>query len=126
MCGGQPVKMSIMPLLKLETTVAIQEEKRKALLAAFSKLVAHTLNKPEEYVMVTWNQAAIQMSGAGGDAAFVDVRSIGGLTGEANKKLSQHVCQLLRDSLGIPTERVYVNFTDVKGANWGWKAETFG
>ena len=115
-----------MPLLKLETSVAISEEKRKALLAALSKAVAGTTGKPELYVMVTVGQSAMLMSGKPGDAAFVDIRAIGGLTGETNRKLSQQVCKLLSDSLGIGSDRIYLNFTDVEAGNWGWNGSTFG
>ena len=52
-----------MPLLRLETTVALTEDKRQALLASLSKIVAETIGKPEQYVMVTASQAAMQMSG---------------------------------------------------------------
>ena len=76
--------------------------------------------------MVTIGQAAMVMSGKPGDAAFVDVRSIGGLSAEVNRKLSQQVCKLLNDSLGIPADRVYLNFADVEAGNWGWKGSTFG
>jgi phenylpyruvate tautomerase len=115
-----------MPLLKVETSVAISEEKRKALLASLSKAVAGTIGKPEQYVMVTVGQAAMLMSGNPGDAAFVDIRSIGGLTSDVNRKLSQQVCKLLSDSLGIASDRVYLNFTDVEAGNWGWSGSTFG
>ena len=76
--------------------------------------------------MVTANQVALLMSGKAGDAAFVDIRSIGGLSNEVNRKLSQQVCNLLKDSLGISTDRVYLNFTDVEAGNWGWNGSTFG
>lgn len=115
-----------MPLLNLETSAAISEDKRKALLAALSKAVAGTTGKPEQYLMVTVGQAAMLMSGKPGDAAFVDVRGIGGLTGEVNRKLSQQVCKLLNDSLGIGPDRIYLNFTDVEAGNWGWNGSTFG
>ena len=115
-----------MPLLKLETTVALSEEKRKALLASLSKITAETIGKPEEYVMVTANAAAILMSGKAGEAAFVEVRSIGGLSGDAPKQLSRRICGLLNDSLGIAQNRVYLNFVDVEASNWGWKGNTFG
>jgi phenylpyruvate tautomerase PptA (4-oxalocrotonate tautomerase family) len=115
-----------MPLLKLETTVVLSEDKRQALLASLSKTVAETIGKPQQYVMVTASLAAIQMSGSPGDAAFVDVRSIGGLTGDVNRKLSQKACQLLHDSLGIPLDRIYLNFTDVQASHWGWNGNTFG
>jgi hypothetical protein len=54
------------------------------------------------------------------------IRSIGGLSGDVNRKLSQQVCKLLNDSLGIPPDRVYLNFTDVGAGNWGWNGSTFG
>ncbi len=115
-----------MPLLKLETTVALPEDKRKALLPALSKAIATSIGKPEQYVMVSISQSAMLMSGKAGDAAFVDIRSIGGLTAEVNRRLSQQVCRLLNDSLGIPADRVYLNFIDVDAAGWGWNGSTFG
>jgi phenylpyruvate tautomerase PptA (4-oxalocrotonate tautomerase family) len=115
-----------MPLLKLETTVALPEDKRKALLASLSKAVAGTIGKPEQYVLVTVSQTAMLMSGKAGDAAFVDIRSIGGLTDDVNRKLSQQICKLLNDSLGLPPDRVYLNFTDVEANHWGWDGSTFG
>jgi len=115
-----------MPLLKVETAVVLSDEKRKALLAALSKAVAGTIGKPEQYVMVAIGSGAILMSGEPGDAAFVDIRSIGGLTADVNRKLSQQVCKLLNDSLGIAADRVYLNFTDVEASNWGWNGSTFG
>ena len=115
-----------MPLLKLETTVPLSEENGKPLLAALSKGVAGTTGKPEQYVMVTISHAAILMSGKAGDAAFVDVRGIGGLNAETNRKLSQQICNVLEDSLGIAPDRVYLNFTDVEAGNWGWNGNTFG
>ena len=95
-------------------------------MVSLSKIVAETIGKPQQYVMVTASQAAIQMSGSLGDAAFVDGRSIGGLTGVVNRKLSQKVCQLLHDYLGIPPDRIYLNFTDVQASHWGWNDNTFG
>ena len=77
-----------MPLLKLETTVDLSEDRRQALLASLSKTVAETIGKPQQYVMVAASQAAMQMSGSPGDAAFVDVRSIGGLTDDVTRMSS--------------------------------------
>ena len=95
-------------------------------MAALSKAVATGIGKPEQYVMVTVTPASIGMSGKPGNAAFVDIRSIGGLSGEINRKLSKEICKLLNDSLGIASVRVYVNFADVDAANWGWNGNTFG
>ena len=118
--------MLIMPLLKLETTVVLSEDKRQALLASLSKTVAETIGKPQQYVMVAASQVAMQMSGSPGNVAFVDVRSIGGLAGDVNQKLSQKVCKLLNEALGVPPNRIYLNFTDVEASHWGWNGSTFG
>ena len=115
-----------MPLLKLETTVALSETKRNALLGSLSKLVAEGIGKPEQYVLVTAQHTPMLMSGKPGDAAFVDIRSIGGLSGDVNCRLSQKVCEVLKEHLSIAPERVYLNFTDVKATHWGWNAATFG
>jgi phenylpyruvate tautomerase len=115
-----------MPLLKLETTVAVADDQKKALLASLSKIVAGTIGKPEQYVMVVIGPAAFLMSGQPGDAAFVDIRSIGGLSDDVNRQLAQKVGSLLKESLGVPLDRVYLNFTDVSAGNWGWNGDTFG
>lgn len=66
------------------------------------------------------------MSGKVGDAAFVEIRSIAGFSDDVNRPLSQLVCKLLGDSLGISPDRVYLNFTDVEAGNWGWNGSTIG
>jgi len=115
-----------MPVLKLETTITLPDSQRQHLLTSLSKIVAETIGKPEQYVMVTIGPAAIMMSGKPGDAAFVDVRSIGGLNAGVNGQLSQKVCALLTQSLPVPPDRIYLNFSEVEAGNWGWNGNTFG
>ena len=115
-----------MPLLKLETNVALPEEKRAALLTSLSKITAETIGKPETYVMVTVGSVGGLMAATAGPAAFADIRSIGGLNNAANRQLSARICKLLQDALGVPPDRVYLNFTDVEAGNWGWNGGTFG
>ena len=54
----------------------------------------------------------------------MDIRSIGGLNDEINRKLSQQIRKLLKDSLGIAPDGVYLNFTGVEVGNWGWNGST--
>ena len=116
-----------MPLLKLETTVPLTDDKQSVLLAALSKIVAETIGKPRGvHVMVVVRPAEMLMSGKPGETAFVDVRSIGGLSGDVCRKLSQNICDLLNDSLAVPKDRIYLNFTELKASNWGWNGNSFG
>ena len=114
-----------MPLLKLQTSVPVPDDKKDSLLAAVSGILAEVTGKPETYVMVTLEGGTACMGGVAGPAAFADVRGIGGLDGNVNAEISKRICHLLKDELGIEGDRVYLNFTDVPAQNWGWNGGTF-
>jgi phenylpyruvate tautomerase PptA (4-oxalocrotonate tautomerase family) len=115
-----------MPLLKMHTGVPVPEDKKEGLVKALSKITAETIGKPESYVMVVLSDGTMSMGGELGPAAFADVRSIGGLSGSVNKQISEKVCSLLKDTLAIPGNRVYISFNDSAAADWGWDSRTFG
>ena len=114
-----------MPLIRMETSEKIPEEKKSELIGALSKIAAEAMGKPEAYVMAVLSEASMSMAGKPGPAAFLDIRSIGSINNQVNNKISKEVAALLTKSLGIPGERIYISFTDVKGANWGWNGGTF-
>lgn len=115
-----------MPLLALQTSVQLSAQQRYDLLAPLSRIVAECIGKPERYVMVTVSEAAMLIGASEGPAAFADLRSIGGLNGTVNRKLSERLCALLQEQLGIPPERVYLGFANISAENWGWNGTTFG
>ncbi len=115
-----------MPLLELKTSVPIPEERREEIVRSLSRVTAEVIGKPEGYVMVTLDEVKVCMGGEVGPGAFVDVRSIGGLDGGVNKQLSKKVCALLGEELDIPSNRIYLNFTDIARSSWGWDGGTFG
>ncbi len=115
-----------MPLLALQTSVTLSNQQRYDLLAPLSQIVAECIGKPERYVMVTVSTVAMRMDGSEGPTAYADIRSIGGLNPAVNRKLSERICALLKERLGIPPDRVYLGFTSVSAENWGWNSGTFG
>ncbi|MCP5459295.1 MAG: hypothetical protein H6971_06680 [Gammaproteobacteria bacterium] len=115
-----------MPLLQLQVSTPVAEDKQAGLLSALSKVMSEAIGKPERYVMVTLKTGPVLMSGDAGPGAFADVRSIGGLNSGVNKQLAQNICALLQKELGIAGERVFLNFTDVSAGHWGWNGGTFG
>lgn len=115
-----------MPLLKLTVAEPLSAEQRASLLPALSKLVAAGIGKPEQYIMVTVAAGALLMSGQAGPAALVEVRSIGGLNGQVNKRLTRELCGLLEQTLHIPPARTYINFMSLAADHWGWNGATFG
>ena len=116
-----------MPLIKLETNHPFSPPESAALCAKLSRLAAEVIGKPEQYVqaIVASQPAMMRHGGADGPAAFVEVRSIGGLSPKVNTALADRVCRLLKE-VGIPGERVYLNFVDVPATHWGHDGSTFG
>ncbi len=115
-----------MPLLKLQTSVPISDDLRPTLLANCSRILAQVTGKPEAVTMVVLEKGEFLMGGKPGHGAFVDIRGIGGLTADVNRRISEKLCDLLVKELGMSSERIYITFTEVAASNWGWKGSTFG
>jgi len=111
-----------MPMLNLKCSKPVPHQ----LLEELSSAVAETIGKPEKYVMVVAESADLLMSGEQGDAAYAEVRSIGGLDRGVNHELTMKLCALLHDHLGIAPDRIYVTFQSVAADHWGWNKSTFG
>jgi phenylpyruvate tautomerase len=115
-----------MPLLKLQLSECIDDEKKKILLSCLSRIVSDSLGKPEKYIMIILEQGSFFMLGSEDPAAFADVRSIGSINSRTTLDLTQKLCRYLDELLGIPSNRVYITFTDIPAENWGWNGEIFG
>jgi len=114
-----------MPYLKIQTNQNLDELRQSALLKQASQTVAQQLGKPESYVMITL-EAGRSMLFAGSDAplAYLELKSIG-LPAQATAKLSQALCTLMAERLGVAQDRVYIEFADAMPQMWGWNGDTF-
>jgi phenylpyruvate tautomerase len=114
------------PYLSIQTNVELPEAKRDALLKAASRLLAEQLGKPEEYVMAAIGpESQMILAGSSAPTAFLSVKSIGLPDGNL-KPLSAALCKLLMAHAGIPADRIYIEFMDVKAKYWGYDGGTFG
>lgn len=114
-----------MPYLRIQTNLPLNKKTDRSLLQEASALVAKELGKPEEYVMVAL-QPDISMAFAGTDdpAAFIELKGIG-LPAAKSQRLSQVLSGLVNQHLGIPIDRIFLNFADVPPNLWGWNGDTF-
>lgn len=114
-----------MPLLKIQTNATLDAESAARLMADASRTVAAELGKPEGYVMVALEDGR-RMLFAGDPAplAYCELKSIG-LPQARTGALSQAIAQLLNKAVGIPADRVYIEFADAQGRMWGWNGSTF-
>ena len=115
-----------MPLIKIQTSHTAEPPVQDALMKTLSREVVDILGKPEQYMMVVFEKASLIMGGHDAPAALIQVRSIGGLSPDINRKLSDTISRILNSELGLPKERIYINFIEFERADWGWNGSTFG
>ncbi|KAJ4459144.1 hypothetical protein PAPYR_4944 [Paratrimastix pyriformis] len=123
---GIPVGNSL-PYAQILTNAPLDESKKADICKAVSRILGQCIGKPEDYVMVSCQSATMCMAGdATAPAAFVTVKSIGGLNPRVNARISEQIGNaLIAQCSGLTGERIYMTFTNEQGSNWGWNLATF-
>jgi phenylpyruvate tautomerase len=116
-----------MPFVRLETNTSLSDAVKTHLCAELSRACTEVIGKPETYVQaIVVDGVTMLHAGKPGSAAFVDVRSIGGLSAKTNNALAKRLCDLIDKATQISGERIYLNFTEIAGTHWGHDGGTFG
>lgn len=114
-----------MPTLVIKTNAPLPESAKDRLIERASHLVAEALAKPESYVMVALEQpVAMCFGGATDPLAFLELKSLG-LPEDKTPQLSGQLCEFLESELGIPRNRVYIEFTSPARHMFGFDGQTF-
>ena len=113
-----------MPFIQVNTSSKTIVENDDLLQKDISKMIADLTGKPESYVM-TMIQRDTKMTFGGSDepCCFIKVKSIGSLSPSL---MSKSLCELIASKTNIDTNRIYIEFIDVKASNWGFNSSTFG
>ena len=110
-----------MPFLSIKTNLPVTRQTRANILKDTSAVVAHELEKPEEYVTIALEpNTAMLLAGSAEPMAFLELKSVA-LAARKTRPLSQLLCEVMKDHLGISQDRVYVKFIDERRRMWGWK-----
>ena len=113
-----------MPYLKIQTNLPHLKQTGRGLLKEASALVARELEKPEAYVMVALeDNTPMVFAGSDDPAAFLELRAIG-LPKNKHGVLCKVLDELVSRHLGVPSERIFMNFVDIPPSDWGWKGDT--
>ncbi|XP_063046240.1 macrophage migration inhibitory factor [Engraulis encrasicolus] len=115
-----------MPMFVVNTNVA-RSSVPEALLTEATNELSKAMGKPAQYIAVHINADQMMMFGGKSDpCALCSLISIGKIGGAQNKQYSQLLCGMLNKHLGISPDRIYINFTDMKGENVAYNNSTFG
>ncbi|MEW6352985.1 MAG: phenylpyruvate tautomerase MIF-related protein [Pseudomonadota bacterium] len=114
-----------MPYLKIQTNTPPTPKAQQELLKTLSRAVAKHLGKPESYVMVALEPPIPMLfGGEAAPLAYLELKSVG-LPQAKTAELSKALCELVERELGVPQDRVYIEFANASGAMWGWNGGTF-
>lgn len=114
-----------MPYIELKTTAALSEEKCNAVKCAFGKAIECFPGKNENWLMVTVDDGCKMWFRGDNDghSALVDVCLLGKVDKLGAEKMTDAICTVLENELGIPSDRVYVKYSGYE--NWGWNHGNF-
>jgi phenylpyruvate tautomerase PptA (4-oxalocrotonate tautomerase family) len=114
-----------MPYLLINTSQELDKAEEMRLLGMCSQSLATALGKPERYVMVSIESGlSMLFGGDNSPCAYLELKSLG-LPEEKTAELSLTLCKLIGETLAIPAERVYIEFSNPPRHMWGWNNTTF-
>lgn len=116
-----------MPLIKVQTSAATPDRTTvESLLKQLSASLAKHLGKPESYVMTAFEpDLAMTFAGTTDPVCYIEIKSVGSMSANQTKAMSQDFCNQIKQTLGVPIDRTYIEFADAKGSMWGWNGSTF-
>jgi phenylpyruvate tautomerase len=117
-----------MPLIKVQTSINPSDETQiQDLLKDLSARLAQHTRKPESYVMTAFESGMKMTFGGTFDpVCYIEIKSVGSMSPTQTQAMSQDFCQKVSQALGVAENRIYIEFSDAKGAMWGWNGSTFG
>ena len=111
-----------MPFLSIHTSNEINE--KKEFIRKSAELLGKLTNKSLNYVMVRLEDSLnMYFSESHDPCCYLEIKSIGSLN-PTNMALT--ISEFITKEIGIPANRIYINFEDVSASNWAWDGKTFG
>lgn len=114
-----------MPCLIIKTNLSLDKQVKNDYCLSASAKTAAILGKPESYVMtLIEDQINMSMSGTTAPTAYVELKSIN-LPEDQTTELSNQLCNHIGALLTIPSNRIYIEFSNAQRHLWGWDNKTF-
>ncbi len=108
-----------MPYIATRTSVAISARKEQAIKERMGEAIALIPGKSEGWLMLSFeDNLSMYFKGSEEPCAICQVQLYGSAAEEDYAALSEQLTDILYEELGIPTERIYITYTEI-GA-WGW------
>lgn len=113
-----------MPFINVKTNAAVSADKENAVKSALGQAITAIPGKSEAWLMVGIEpEYTLYFKGTNEPAAMVDVSVYGQANPSAFNLLTEKICAVLNEQLGIDSSRIYVKYSATE--NWGWNGSNF-
>ena len=114
-----------MPMIITKTTATISDEQQCILTEAFGEAITLLPGKSEEWLMLSFedNQRMAFRGTCENDLCYVEVNLLGSAKREAYDNLTARLCEIISETLGIPSDGIYIKYEEAK--TWGYDGFNF-
>ena len=113
-----------MPFINVKTNQKVSAAQADAIKSQLGKAITAIPGKSEGWLMVgIEGEQMLWFKGTDAPAAMVQVSIFGSASSNALGTLTAHITGILNDSLGIPSDRIYVSYASTN--DWGWNGSNF-
>lgn len=114
-----------MPFINSKVTTKISTEQEQKLKTELGKAIELIPGKSEQWLMLNFEpeQRMYFQGDNSEDIAFIDVSIYGGEDREAFSKMTEAICRIFNEVLGISPDHIYVKYSPC--TNWGWNGSNF-
>tara|TARA_Y100001968_G_scaffold270991_1_gene262403 strand:+ start:2962 stop:3297 length:336 start_codon:yes stop_codon:yes gene_type:complete len=111
-----------MPLLNISTSEKIKD--KNVFIKKCADFVGDLTKKSTVFVMVQINDSVpMYFSDSDEPCCYLQLKSIGSLDPSSMAPL---ISEFISNEIGVPQNRIYINFEDVSASNWSCDGKTFG
>lgn len=113
-----------MPYINLRTNKGISSEVELRIKERLGEAIS-IVGKSEGWLMVEFNDnCKLYFKGSNeSPICYVDIKLYGKASREAYSRMTNVICSILDEELGIPASNVYVSYGEYD--NWGWNGSNF-
>ena len=110
-----------MPYINLSTSAKVNDKDK--LLEEISILISSLTKKSRRFVMAKIDDNCQMYFNDETPSCFLEIKSIGSLN---PSEMAKPISDFVYEKMGIPIDRIYISFQDVRASLWAWKGRTFG
>ena len=114
-----------MPYIETKTTAKVTKEKEIELKEKLGEAIALIPGKSESWLMLNLiDECRMAFKGTlEPDIAMVEIDIFGNASDRAFDALTERVCEVISETIGVPSDRIYVKYREVD--RWGWNGSNF-